>query len=167
MVLRKPKLFYSDGTPVSGAYVNGSKWSDRSKHPLYMWNGATTITAHWKANYYKLTLNYNNATTLPSGESAVAEHNNFLHYDSSISNIYGPGRVKRSGYTFNGWWVCNSSGKVAKLWDNNGDLIKNVWINGQQWSDNYGNYKWDGDTYVIADWVKMKPNKHLRFITAE
>ena len=155
------KLFYSDGTPVSGAYVNGSKWSDRSKHPLYMWNGATTITAHWKANYYKLTLNYNNATTLPSGESAVAEHNNFLHYDSSISNIYGPGRVKRSGYTFNGWWVCNSSGKVAKLWDNNGDLIKNVWINGQQWSDNYGNYKWDGDTYVIADWVKNETKQAL------
>ena len=55
----------------------------------------------------------------------------------------------------------NSSGKVAKLWDNNGDLIKNVWINGQQWSDNYGNYKWDGDTYVIADWVKNETKQAL------
>ena len=152
------KLFYSDGTPVSCAYVNGSKWSDRSNPPLYMWNGATTITARWTPKTYDLTLNYNNATTLPSGESMVSTHKDILKYDSSIGNIYGPGRVKRTGYKFNGWWICNSSGKVVQLWDANGDLKKGVTIKmGDKkpyWSDGSGKYKWDGNTSVIADWIK-------------
>ena len=123
------KLFYSDGTPVSGAYVNGSKWSDRSKHPLYMWNGATTITAHWTPKKYRLTLNYNNADKFPNDwgtkqATGVYYQDNFLKYDHYIGNAFGPGKVSRTGYTFNGWWLCNSSGKVAKLWDANGKLIK-------------------------------------------
>ena len=150
------KLFDADGTPVSNAYVNSTQWSDNKHPPLYMWNGGTTITAHWTANKYDLTLNYNNATSLPSGESMVTTHKNFLKYDSSIGNIYGPGRVQRTGYKFNGWWLCNSSGKVAKLWDANGDLIKGVKINKSYWSDGSENYKWDGNTTVIADWVENK-----------
>ena len=123
-----------------------------------MWNGATTITARWTPKTYDLTLNYNNATTLPSGESMVSTHKDILKYDSSIGNIYGPGRVKRTGYKFNGWWICNSSGKVVQLWDANGDLKKGVTIKmGDKkpyWSDGSGKYKWDGNTSVIADWIK-------------
>ena len=154
------KLFNADGTPVSNAYVNDTQWSD-SKHtpPLYMWYGGTTITAHWTPKKYRLTLNYNNADKFPDDwgtkqATGVYYKDNFLKYDHYIGNAFGPGKVSRTGYTFNGWWICNSSGKVAQLWDANGDLIKGAKINKSYWSDGSGNYKFDGNTYVIADWVK-------------
>ena len=159
------KLFEASGKPVTGGtFVNGLPWSD-SEHnpPLYMWYEGTTITAHWTPKKYRLTLNYNNADKFPNDwgkkqAAGVYYQDNFLKYDHYIGNAFGPGKVSRTGYTFNGWWLCNSSGKVAKLWDADGKLIKGrsfeVDDTTYTWSDGSGNYKFDGNTYVIAYWVK-------------
>ena len=158
------KLFNADGTPVKGGtYVNGLKWSSGDNPPLYMWYEGSTITAHWTPKKYRLTLNYNNADKFPNDwgtkqATGVYYQDNFLKYDHYIGNAFGPGKVSRTGYTFNGWWLCNSSGKVARLWDANGKLIKGRSFEVDDttctWSDGSGNYKFDGNTYVIADWVK-------------
>ena len=160
------KLFDKDGNPARGAHVNGLPWSDSDKNhnpPLYMWYEGSTITAHWTPKKYRLTLNYNNADKFPDDwgkkqATGVYYQDNFLKYDHYIGNAFGPGKVSRTGYTFNGWWLCNSSGKVAQLWDANGKLIKgrSFKVDGATytWSDGSGNYKCDGNTYVIADWVK-------------
>ena len=46
-------------------------------------------------------------------------------------------------------------GIVAKtmLWDSNGNVQKDVWIDGKQWSDKSGNYMWKGNTEVWARWI--------------
>ena len=165
------KLFEASGKPVTGGtFVNGLPWSD-SEHnpPLYMWNGGTTITAHWTPKKYRLTLNYSgidstgktlstSGLTMPSGEYDGKTWKPYFTHGEKIKGVFGSGSVKRTGYTFGGWF-CGSK----MLWDSNGNIQKDVWIDGKQWSDKSGNYVWNGHTTVWAKWFP-KPNYALTLV---
>lgn len=121
-----------------------------SKDGKYYFLGDTSATAHWIARKYKLTIDYNGATTIPS---SVTEYENFLTYDSKIANVYNATQVKKVGYSFDGWW-CGD----VKLWNADGTPVKSATVNGSAWSDSSGNYKWAGNTGVKAKWT---PNTYI------
>ena len=85
---------------------------------------------------------------MPAGEYDGKTWVGYFTYGEKIAGVFGSGTVKRTGYDFGGWY-CGST----MLWDSNGNVQKDVWIDGKQWSDKSGNYMWKGNTEVWARWI--------------
>ena len=168
-------LFDADGNPKKSVWIGSKQWSD-STLPKYMWGldgsgGGTVITAHWTAKKYNLTLHYMGADKrgvrdgVMDGQTAV--YKDWLTYDGSVEGIYGKGTVHKTGYTFNGWYIEDSSKKKVYLWDKNGNLTnKNITFNGSSWTID-GKYKFTGNTEVYADWIPNKYNLYVDYNGAD
>ena len=160
-----------------GKYVNGVNWFTkpegaekgykRYKFPdegtcnlcTYRVKDVITMYAQWTPKKYNLTLNYNDATTKPTGgATTIAENgksatwNDYFTYDAPIKNIFGADKIKRTGYTFNGWFIGGKNG--TQFWSANGKPTVPLNYKDKPWSDANGNYKWDGNTNVTAEWTE-------------
>ncbi|MCH5156549.1 MAG: leucine-rich repeat protein [Clostridiales bacterium] len=84
------------GYSFTGWYVGNTQITNNSGRSLVDWNyaSATTVTAHWQANEYKLTLATNNSSAgTVTGDGTYA-------YDSKVTISASD----YSGYTFAGWY---------------------------------------------------------------
>ena len=168
-------LFDADGNPKKSVWIGSKQWSD-STLPRYMWGldrsgAATYLTAHWTAKKYNLTLHYMGADKrgvrdgVMDGQTAV--YKDRLTYDGSVEGIYGKGTVHKTGYTFNGWYIEDSSKKKVYLWDKNGNLTnENITFNKSSWTID-GKYKFTGNTEVYADWIPNEYNLYVDYNGAD
>ena len=161
-----------------GKYVNGANWFTAAegtkngyklfKFPdggtcsvcTYRANDVITMHAQWTPKKYNLTLYYNNATTKPTGGATTiakdgksATWNDYFTYDAKIKKIFGAGKIERTGYTFNGWYIGGKE-NGTKFWDAAGNPTVPLDYKEKPWSDKDGNYKWDGNTNVTAEWTE-------------
>ena len=121
-------------------------------------NMAMTVEANWVTTYYNLTLNYNHATTKPTGGATTVSENGesatwvgYFKYDGKINAIFNKDKIKRNGYIFSGWY----NGET-KFWNANGEPTVPLNYKDKPWSDANGNYKWLGNTSVTAKWTPIE-----------
>lgn len=96
----------------------------------------------WAPNKYRLTIDYNGATTIPSPKTV---YDNYFVYNKRIANVYNSTQVQKTGHTFLGWY-CGD----VKLWNADGTPVKEALVGDSVWSDSDGKYKWLGNTTVKA-----------------
>lgn len=118
-----------------------------------------SASCNWDPNQYTLHINWNDAKITADGKwwpgNGDYTWGGWYTYNSGCKQLFGGGKPVRDGYTFVGWY-CGD----YLLYDTNGNVVKNATVSGKQWSDAWGNYKWDGDTWLIPKWVS---NKKLTF----